>query len=366
LNSRLSTVIETAPHVIVVGAGVSGLRAADLLTRDGYGVTVLEARERVGGRLHSTGDGRDLGASWFWPGEQRVVTLVESLGIAVHDQHLAGDAMYDDPSQVVRLDGNPIDVPSFRFAAGADSLTDALAARLCAAEHSDVRLDSRVHSIDVRSTGVEVAVRSSVGDDVLRADHVIVALPPALAVSTIRFDPDLPPGLRAVAERTPVWMGAITKVVAHYSNPFWRAIGLSGSGVSHRGPMREIHDLSGPGGHPAALFGFANTTAASGPVTDAEVLDQLIRMFGSDAGSPTELVLADWRTERFTSPDGIEQLTDYSTFGHRAFQQPTLDGRVHWTSTETATVAPGHIEGALAAAERAVAHISHDLSGAPS
>jgi monoamine oxidase len=369
------------PHVIVVGAGVSGLHAADPLTRRGHHVTVLEARDRVGGRLHSTTRGRDLGASWFWSGEHRVAALVDAFGIAVHDQYLAGDAMFDDASGSVRLDGNPIDVPSFRFVDGADSLTEALAARLHSGDHSDVRLDSHVQSIAVDSSGVTVGVGDPDGDHVLDADHVVVALPPALAVSTIRFRPDLPTDLYAVAERTPVWMGAITKVVARYESPFWRHAGLSGSAVSHRGPMREIHDLSGPGGHPAALFGFAGTDASSRAVGEADVLDQLVRLFGPEAGSPLDLVFADWRTERFTSPDNVERLTDYSTFGHRAFQQPALDGRLHWTSTETAPVAAGHIEGALAAAERAAAHITefdqdddaaaaaaerHDSSGAQS
>ena len=345
------------PYVIVVGAGISGLHAADLLSRRAHRVTVLEARDRVGGRLHSTADGLDLGASWFWPGEHRVAGLVEEMGIAVHEQHLAGDAMYDDASHAIRLDGNPIDVASFRFVHGADSLTEALARRLHSRDHSDVRLDSDVQSISVRSAGVEVEVDSSDHRDVLDADHVVVALPPALAVATIRFRPDLPTGLAAVAQRTPVWMGAITKVVARYGSPFWREAGLSGSAVSHRGPMREIHDLSGPGGYPAALFGFAGTDASSGPVAEANVLEQLVRLFGPEAGSPIDLVCADWRTERFSSPEHVEQITDLSTFGHEAFQRPTLDGRVHWTSTETSPVAPGHIEGALAAAERTVAHI---------
>jgi monoamine oxidase len=39
------------PHVCVVGAGVAGLRCADLLLKHGVKVTVLEGRDRVGGRV---------------------------------------------------------------------------------------------------------------------------------------------------------------------------------------------------------------------------------------------------------------------------------------------------------------------------
>lgn len=53
---------------IVVGAGVAGLTAARLLTRHGRRVLVLEARDRVGGRVstdHRLGRATDMGASWI-------------------------------------------------------------------------------------------------------------------------------------------------------------------------------------------------------------------------------------------------------------------------------------------------------------
>src|SRR6187431_716922 len=53
---------------IVIGAGVSGLTAARLLTKAGRHVVVIEARDRVGGRVHtdrSAGLVTDLGASWI-------------------------------------------------------------------------------------------------------------------------------------------------------------------------------------------------------------------------------------------------------------------------------------------------------------
>jgi NADPH-dependent 2,4-dienoyl-CoA reductase/sulfur reductase-like enzyme len=38
---------------IIIGAGIAGLAAGDYLRKKGWGVTILEARERVGGRVWS-------------------------------------------------------------------------------------------------------------------------------------------------------------------------------------------------------------------------------------------------------------------------------------------------------------------------
>ena len=51
-------------RVAVVGAGIAGLAAADALARRGVSVVVLDARNRVGGRIHTV-DGVDFGAHWI-------------------------------------------------------------------------------------------------------------------------------------------------------------------------------------------------------------------------------------------------------------------------------------------------------------
>lgn len=68
LTRLARTRAQTTPHVIVVGAGVSGLATAKRLQENGVRVTVIEARDRIGGRVwtdRTLGVPLDLGASWI-------------------------------------------------------------------------------------------------------------------------------------------------------------------------------------------------------------------------------------------------------------------------------------------------------------
>ncbi len=72
-------------RVVVVGAGFAGLAAADALRAGGAEVTVLEARDRVGGRVWSVpfGDGAvvERGAEFILPGYEMMQSLAARLGI---------------------------------------------------------------------------------------------------------------------------------------------------------------------------------------------------------------------------------------------------------------------------------------------
>ncbi|MEV7391840.1 MULTISPECIES: FAD-dependent oxidoreductase [unclassified Streptomyces] len=335
--------------VVVVGAGIAGLAAASALVAAGRDVVCLEARDRVGGRLLAVAappGTLDLGATWFWEGERRVAELVARLGIDTFEQHLAGDTLVQDATGVRRLPGNLIDAPARRFTQGAGTLAHALAAQLPA---DVVRLDSPVVAVRSRGTGgLEVRTPHAV----LYAEHVIVALPPAVALARIDFGSQLSPELARLARATPVWMGAVAKVVARYPAAFWREAGLAGAAFSRTGPLQEVHDMSGPGGRPAALFGFA-AAQALGRDAEQAILAQLARLFGPAAAEPETLHIQDWSGEPWTAPPAVHHLADYSLFGHALYRRPALDGRLHWASTETAEQYAGHIEGALAAAERA-------------
>jgi putrescine oxidase len=143
--------------VIVVGAGVTGLTAAHRLTEAGLDVLVLEARDRVGGRLlterHPQADGDDwaefeVGGQWVSPDQSALLGLIDELGLETFPRYRSGDALYVDRAGAARrfTDDLPVAGPT---AAAIDQLTktlDGLAAEMDPArpwDHPDAaHLDS--------------------------------------------------------------------------------------------------------------------------------------------------------------------------------------------------------------------------------
>ena len=75
-------------RVVVVGAGIAGLTAANALAHGGVECVVLEARDRIGGRLHTVdlaGSPLDLGGSWIhMPGGNPMRAFADLVGVPCH------------------------------------------------------------------------------------------------------------------------------------------------------------------------------------------------------------------------------------------------------------------------------------------
>lgn len=85
--------------VIVVGAGLAGLTAADTLTTAGVEVTVLEARNRVGGRTHgievAPGSWIDAGAAYLGERHTSLTALMAHLGVKATPTGMVGDSRFE-------------------------------------------------------------------------------------------------------------------------------------------------------------------------------------------------------------------------------------------------------------------------------
>ena len=354
-------------RIAILGAGLSGLYAASLLTRRaGHEVLLLEARARAGGRIlsvparaHGAGaalDRVDLGPSWFWPSLQpQLDALIASLGLARFAQPEDGDMLVErSPREgVLRLRGHVTAPTSMRLVGGMAALTDALLAQLPPA---CLHTDRMVRTLRCADAMVEVeAVDAAGGLHHWQVDKVLLALPPRLAAQRIVFEPALPPELLRQWQATATWMAPHAKYLAVYPTAFWRERGLSGEARSALGPLGEIHDAGTPGGS-AALFGFVGVPARTRLQLAPDALRaacraQLARLFGAQAAAPQQDFLQDWAQEPHTAT-----AADLDSAGQHAVAPPARASEGPWRErllgigSEWSTQFPGYLAGAVEAA----------------
>jgi len=448
------TLIET--DVLIIGAGFSGLRAADLL-RGKCDFVLLEARDRVGGRAMAhtfeNGDTVDVGGQWVGPGQDRLYALIRELGRDIYPLWDEGDRLLNSRGKLSRYRGTIPGLPPHvllsvhmmmerfdRMAAEIDPAKpwthpramewdrmtvaewmrqqswsrrarDVFAVGIgavFAAEPHDVSLlhalfyaragssldnlvsttggaqQDRVHG---DMAGIAAALADRVSDQLkldepvrqvawadegvvvdtpkarYKARRMIQALPPNQAMR-IRFDPVLP------ADRAGLWLrmppGSCIKCVAQYATPFWRDTGLAGQAVGPELEVRVTFDNTEAGKASGQLLGFIEGDHArkwsARPAEErrAAVLDAFAAYYGEAARHPVDYVDQDWTAEQYSRGCYAALMGPgvWTTYGHR-LREPL--GPIHMAGTETATSYYGYFEGALEAAERAVAEVLEAL-----
>jgi monoamine oxidase len=351
-------------EVLIVGGGLAGLSLADKLSREGVDFLLVEAQNRLGGRILTEdigGGAFDLGPAWFWPGQPRMARLIDRFGLRYFEQYSTGDIVFQDQSGTVHKNrGYSSMQGSYRVAGGMGALITSLHQDL---PNSRIRLNAMVTALRQTDAGKHAQIRTATGQDTVLAESVVLALPPRVIAQTIQFIPELPQSAMATLEQLPTWMAGQAKIVAVYDRPYWRDAGLSGDAMSHKGPMVEIHDASPVEGGPYALFGFVGFPAewrAQNPERVLEMSrDQLSTMFGPEMAHPIAIRMQDWAL----NPAIATRKDQISPHAHPSYGLPPAladlwSGRLMMASTELGRQFGGLLEGALEVADETASQIA--------
>lgn len=349
--------------VAVVGAGLCGLALARALHGRERSFVLVEARERLGGRVYTrrceaTGQGLDLGPTWFWPEtEPRVAALVAELGLASAPQHDSGDALWlTDPNRTPerRSEAGGLHAGARRIAGGTARLVEALSAALPAGR---VLTGRALRLLRDRGAWFELHFAHDGQTSILRARRVVLALPPRLVLEHVAFDPPLPAALRGMLAATPTWMASAAKSLTTYARPFWRDAGHSGSAfVRHaQATLGEVFDASDPATEAGALGGFLALDAARREYFERGmpllIESQLAQLYGPQAEGGRQYRL-DWAGEVWTCSRADRESAPAWPQSDPALRGSWLGDRLYFGGSETALHGTGHMEGALESAAR--------------
>ncbi|KAJ1036289.1 hypothetical protein NDA18_000154 [Ustilago nuda] len=236
--------------VIIVGAGLAGLIAADELTRAGLNVKVLEANDRVGGRTFDRrledGNAIEMGGQWIAPRQTEILQLIQQLGLDTHNTFDEGKSIYRSTDAKVKQYNEMIPcgilpwLDLFMATRKINSLSKSVGAKTpCQAKHarySDQRsistwIDDTMSTFEAKQL-IRMAIKAVYAEDAESISFLDLLATVSGAGGSYRndFQRPLPSGIIQYYRCQP--MGSAIKLNVVYSSPFWRAAGLNGAMIN--------------------------------------------------------------------------------------------------------------------------------------
>lgn len=345
-------------NIVIIGAGLSGLTTAYLLSKKNISCTILEASPRIGGRIETIKGKNEtpleLGATWFSEIHPNLLSLIDELGLKKYPQYSKGISLFQtksfEPPQEFFVPQT--ETPSYRIAGGTQSIIDTLASKI---PLQSIHLDSKVTAIKKQENNLFVETENGKS---FPAKKVIICMPPQLA-SSIEFSPKLPEHLTELLPTVQTWMSGSVKFTVEYAEPFWRNAGYSGMLYSHSGIIAEMYDHTNMEETKYGFTGFLSGGCMGYDlqVRNELVLKQLSELLGKEALAPLSYRDKIW-TDEFILNGNQVIYRPHQNNGHPLLQLSYMDESLFFANTETAEENPGYMDGAVLAAKETAEKLS--------
>ena len=360
---------QSSKEVIIIGAGMSGLVAGYELTRAGHDVIILEARNRVGGRVltlrepFSDGHFAEAGAARIPPDHDLTLGYADHFGLTLvpfyPQSNYFVNAANGNQTLISAIDyindppwgGFPFDRKDFvKIRDGSDRLPQSFADHLA----DQIHLSTPVESIEQNADGVIVRVS---GGTEFNADRALCTVPlPVL--NRIQFTPSLSD------EKIEAISGGYnyapsTRVFMQFANRFWESDGLNGWGNTDW-PEEIWHptwDREGIKGILMSYMYYGRADELDQMIEEdriQQVLNRLDSVFPGvydhlESGVSHSWALQEWSGGAWASPTSDQNEALAAHIG-------AAEGRIHFAG-EHASDNHGWMQGALVSGLRAATEI---------
>ena len=339
-------------EVIIIGAGLTGLTIAYLLQKKGIRATIIESRDRIGGRINTvateTNTDLELGATWFANGHIHLRSLLDEFNIGYFEQYQEGESalVYNSMVPAHRFVTPPNEEKSNRIENGSNAIINALSNAFT----GSIVLNEKIERITEKGNSLELTSHTN---KTYSSAKVIVTLPPKLIASQIEFTPSLPSELITAMNATHTWMSDAMKFTLTYKTPFWKQEGKSGMVISQIGPAAEVYDHSNYQQNQFALMGFINQNLRNYSREDrkAKIVAYISQYLSSKAENYLDYKEKDWSLDEDTSTKDVLIANGYRLpYGNPILSKKYMNDKLYFSGTETSKQFGGYMEGAIIAA----------------